>query len=62
MIKTEFPDDAKVASVLCIGGPIKHELRDGSGVSDNGVVENVSVVATTIMCVLLLVGVGVVVV
>ena len=34
--------DVKVASKLCMGGPIKYSLKDGSGLSDNWVVTNVS--------------------
>jgi len=33
-VNLPYPD-AKVASVLCIGGAIKYELREGSGVSDD---------------------------
>ena len=33
--------DAKVASTLCIGGPVKYEIRRGSGVSDQWLFDNV---------------------
>lgn len=45
-VNLPYPD-AKVASVLCIGGAIKYELREGSGVSDDWVVANVCVGAAT---------------
>ena len=33
--------DAKVAAVLCVGGPIKYELRVGSGLHDDWILQNV---------------------
>ena len=34
-IDVELPyPDAKVASILAVGGPIKYELREGSGLTD----------------------------
>ena len=41
-IDTEIPyPDAKVATALCIGGPIVYQLVSGSGVDDNWIVNNV---------------------
>ena len=35
--------DAKVAATLCIGGPVKYELRRGCGISDDWVLDNVAI-------------------
>jgi hypothetical protein len=39
-INLPYPD-AKVAAILCIGGPCKYVLRNGSGISDQWLSENV---------------------
>ena len=42
-IDTETPYiDAKVAAVLCLGGPIKYKLEEESGVTDKWLLENVT--------------------
>ena len=38
-IDLPYPD-AKVASVLAIGGPVKYELRDGCGLTDQWILDN----------------------
>jgi hypothetical protein len=41
-IDTESPYvDAKVAAALCLGGPISYKLEEGSGVTDDWLLENV---------------------
>ena len=41
-IDVELPyPDAKVAAVLAVGGPVKYELRDGCGLTDQWVLENI---------------------
>ena len=40
-VMLEWPD-VKVASKLCIGGPCKYVLKEGSGLSDNWLIENVA--------------------
>ena len=41
-IDVELPyPDAKVASILAVGGPIKYELREGSGLTEQRILENV---------------------
>ena len=39
---SEIPyPDAKVAALLCVGGPVKYLLRDNSGITDNWILTNV---------------------
>jgi len=41
-VSTALPyQDAKVASKLCIGGPIRYALRDGSNITDAWMLHNV---------------------
>ncbi len=39
-VELPYPD-AKVAGRLCVGGPCKYVLKEGSGVTDNFLLENV---------------------
>jgi hypothetical protein len=39
-IELPFPD-AKVAGMICIGGPCKHVVKEGSGVTDNFLLQHV---------------------
>jgi hypothetical protein len=40
-VELHWPD-LKVASKLCIGGPCKYALKEGSGLSDDWLVQNVT--------------------
>ena len=35
-------NDAKVAAKLCIGGPVKYELKEGAGITDQWIVTKVT--------------------
>ena len=48
-IDVELPyPDAKVASALCVGGPIKYEFRKNTGLTDRWILENVGSTIATI--------------
>jgi hypothetical protein len=44
-IELPFPD-AKVAGKLCVGGPCKYAIKDGSGVTDDFLLQHVVNICT----------------